>query len=217
MNSEFKSDIQKQIIKLLLKNEKMNFTGLKNNIQVSKPVLSYHLQILKKEKVVTFEKKGREKHYSLLNTVKHNHNRQVELFSMHYFSESFFSNTSIETSPQNIFNEISNNMTALFLFLFLTSIKTGKNWMSAFDSNELMFNSSDLLCSILFDSNSVHPDDLRHYLTKGWDVFFKKMYTFNKNSKKLSRIDELLEHIEEDFPIEFKNMKGFFDEVKKEK
>lgn len=214
---ESKSKVPSEIIKLLQKRNIMRFTELKDALRISKPVLSHHLTILHDEKIIEFEKKGREKHYRLSKRLPNTFERQVGLFSIDYTNHLFLSNPSVEPkTPEKIIDEISNNVSAFFLFTLLKSIQTGKNWFKAFDTKEMLWVSEDLLSYTLFGKN-VDPEDLQYYVSEGEGIFFNKAQQLSKNEKNEPLIDDLIECLEEKFPTEFEILKQKHDELTSKK
>ncbi|MEM4379766.1 MAG: helix-turn-helix domain-containing protein [Thermoplasmatales archaeon] len=211
------SDIQTEIIKLLKKNKEARFTEIKNTLNVSKPTLSYHLYILLNEKAIEFERKGREKIYKLSDIKPKKFKRQVERLSINYTDHLFLSNPSVTPkTPTKIIDEISNNVSAFFLFMILKSIQTGKNWSKAFDTKEMVWVSTDLLSYTLFGKNVDH-NVLENYAVEGEDKFFKKVYQLSKDLKNEPLINSLMKYLQEKFPVEFKILEQIYEEITSKK
>lgn len=199
---------------MIKKNEKMTFSRIQQEIGLSRPVLSQHLRKLQEDEVIEFERHGREKHYRLAKKITKNFESQVELFSTRYTTYKFMSNSSLEPkNKETIFQEISNNLSAVLIFSLLLSIKTGKNWLKTFDTDEMFISSADLLCHILFGKN-VSPEELQFELGEGWDNFIKKTHKLTNNKKNEPKIDDLLKYLKTGVPVEYEMLKKFLMEVK---
>ena len=55
-----------KIINQLLKNKELSCTQIKNLIQIPQPTLSYHLEVLKREKIITVKSSGSSHYYQLI-------------------------------------------------------------------------------------------------------------------------------------------------------
>ncbi len=56
---------RQQIIMLLLTHESLNVNQLTERIELSRPAVSHHLKILRQAGLITFNRNGNEKYYSL--------------------------------------------------------------------------------------------------------------------------------------------------------
>lgn len=208
-----KDDTKNKILRMIMKNKATTYTQIKTELGITDAAVSRHISTLLKNKTIQFEKRGREKHYRLSDLPPSD---KFELlvsslgssYALHYF----LSNPSVEPkTPENVIDILSNQVSALFLYSVLLSIKTGKNWFEAFNKTEMLWNSLDLLSHALFRKN-IDPDELQD-LSADYEIFFKKVHQLSKNEKNVPLIDTLMECIEEKFPEQFEILEEKYDKL----
>lgn len=201
-----------KILKLLQKNKGMTYTQIKNQIGITDAAISKHLSELVKEKTIEFEKKGREKHYRIGKKSSETFDTKVALFSTTYFGYLWDMNPK-EYRFGDLFSAVSDSVSAFLLYLILKSIKTGENWFSAFDSEEILRASSDFIIHGIFDKNQ-DLEELRRYLGKtDVDTFVRRANQLSKNRKSGQLVDELFEILEERYPHEIKILESSFKDA----
>jgi len=207
-----KSSIPKEITRILQREESSRFKDLKDQLQISGPTLSLHLKSMVNENIIQFEKKGREKHYSLGEKSAELFENQVGTFSMTY--EGFLLDLNPkEYTFEELLSAISDNVSPFFLYIILKSIKTGKNWFSAFDSDEILRISADFLIHGLFNSTK-DLEELRVYLGKREiDKFASRAYQLSKNKRNKDLTNELFELLSEQYPSVIKLLEEFDKEA----
>lgn len=199
-----KSSIPGEIIKVLQKEKSSRFKELKDRLQVSGPTLSIHLKSLMSDDIIKFEKKGREKHYSLSKNASKDFESQVSLFSS-ILNSTYDISPSDFKSISSVLEYISDNTGFIFSFVLLKSIKTGKNWTKAFDAREIVSEAMDLLVYALFEKN-VDVEKLRKNIMFNSDLSFQEIHELSKKKKNRPLIDELLERWEEKDPEKFTSL-----------
>jgi len=209
-SKETKSKIQSNIVKLLQQKGTMRFTELKTSLEISKPVLSYHLGILRDNKTIEFEKKGREKHYKLGKKASELFENQTSVFSIMLHSMYDEITPSEFTSLSELLYYLGDSTRIIFLFVLLKSVKTGKDWTQSFDSWEFFREAADLLVYGLFGKN-VDVEKLRLNINKDFDSFLQDVSRLSKNKKNEPLIDELLERLEEMDPSRYEKLEQLFD------
>lgn len=215
VSRESKSDIQNNIVKLLQKNKEAGFTEIKNTLNVSKPTLSHHLNILLDEKTIEFEKIGREKHYKLSGKISDVDSQTAILAMM--FEEFLWDLDPKEYDFDDLLYKISDNVSAFFLYVILKSIKTGKNLFDAFESDEILRASTDFLTLRLFGKD-VNVEKLRIHLGKREiDEYVTKIHQLSKSRKNNPLIDELFERLEEKHPQMIETLEDFYNHAFSEK
>lgn len=201
-------DTDRKILKMILENKTMKYTQIKNELELTDAAVSRHLSNLIKDEAITFEKKGREKHYRLAKNSKTFEGQSallsIMLTSIYDISPSEFKSLS------ELLRYISENTGFIFLFILLQSIKTGKKWTVSFNAGELFREASDLLVYGLFEKN-VDVEKLRVNIFKNPDLFLQEVHELSKNKKNGPLIDELLELLEESDAEKFKNLMELFE------
>ena len=203
-----KSNIPNDIIRLLQKKKSCQFKDFKDILQISGPTLSIHLKSLISGDMIKFEKKGREKHYSLSSNASKIFESQVAMLSIMLTSIYDVAPSNFE-SLSELLHYITHNTGLIFLFTLLQSIKTGKNWTESFDSDMLFEEAADLLVYGLFEKD-IDVEKLRLDIHNNPDLFLQKVYKLSKNKKNGPLIDELLELLEEQDSVLFGQLKELF-------
>jgi DNA-binding MarR family transcriptional regulator len=203
-----KSTIPGEIIKVLQKERSFRFKELKDRLQISGPTLSIHLKSLINEDIIKFEKRGREKHYSLSKNASKIFESQSALLSIMLTSMYDVSPKKFK-SLSELLGYISDSAGFMFLFILLQSFKTGKNWTVSFDSSMLFQEAADLLVYGMFEKN-VDVEKLRLNLHNNPNSAIQEISELSKKKKNGPLINELLELLEEKDPNRFQNLKESF-------
>lgn len=193
-----KSIVQDEIIKLLKRQGSLRFTEIREYLDISKPVLSYHLGILKNEKSIQFTESGREKHYKLSPNISKKFERKMAIVSGN-FNASFEADLDeFHSNLENGFEFIAEELSAIFLYTMIKGMKTGKNWIKAFDSKELAQMVLLYFNSKIFDDEKKIKKLKQILLQKGFEDYFKEI---NKISNKLEKetINEIFEMLNEKY------------------
>lgn len=197
-----KTEIQDNIIKILQKNKTNRFTELKNILGVSKPVLSYHLKILKSDKTIDFTKKGREKYYRLTKTASNNIDRKIVMFGGSY-RDLFAIGVGLgHETITDAYKDIGDRVNAYFLFSLLKTIESGKNWFRGFDSKDMGFSTINYLLNYIFLEKEAYYNDFIEPLV-GKKNMSKLLDEINKPQNRkiiLNRVKTLFEQLKILYP-----------------
>lgn len=212
-----RSSAQTEIVQMLVIQKSMTFTQLQNKLKLSRPALSRHLSSLMKENTLEFEKRGREKHYSLSKKAFDTWERKIGIFSSNYISylekkwswpkedESYL--TSIEA-----YEDIGKKIGIFYLYTLLKSMETGKNWIDAVNSKRMFEDLAKVMLDFLFLDERVKgelsSDDI--LMTMGendWKAFFIETKKMIKSKKKKKQLDTMFQELEKLYPQEFKAIK----------
>lgn len=132
--SHNKSEIQDKIVKLLYKNREekktVRFTELRKKLGISKPVLSYHLGILKDENIIEFTQEGREKHYRLNEKSPKTLEMKIKDLYLSYVIHHDMVSPDPDDEPNDLLNWLSSIIGCIYLFFMLKSIETGRDWVT---------------------------------------------------------------------------------------
>ena len=202
MTKKIKSDIPNRIIALLNQKPNLRFKEFKYILNVSSPSLSIHLKELVKENIIIFEKKGREKFYTLNKKQKKDSDLMIQIFSGNhvnqiekllkfgsYNKKSYYENEYYiddegdderegylidddEESPADYYKKLVNMIGVYFLFTLFKGLETGNNWFKGFDKNNIAFWILDGLGKNLFE-HFENSDLPNHLMNRDFDKFFR--------------------------------------------
>jgi len=198
-HKEVKSDIPKRILKYLRTIGPTTYTELKTNLDVSNPVLSYHLNTLKEKQMIEFEKRGRQKFYDISKESKIKvENKNAFLINMYeeYFDEILSEEFNLDFLDKN-FESIGKMVSALLFYLIFKSMETGHNLIDHFDVKEL---SSTILWHICRKTyNNKQNETFKKMLLEfNFDDFFKEIKKINGKPQK--EIQEMFAIINDIYP-----------------
>lgn len=207
---------KRKILKLLQKNKEMTYTQIKNQLGITDAAVSKHLVELVNEKTIEFEKKGREKHYRIGEKASELFENQVALFS-----EAFTGYLSDMDPKEYTFEElipaVIDSVGPFFIYLILKSIKTGKDWFSAFDPDEIFRASTDFIIHGLYDKKE-DLEELRILLGRtDLETFADRANQLAKNRKNAPLIKDLYELLEERYGSLIEMLEDFHEYAFKER
>lgn len=196
-----KSDIPENIVRLLIQFKTSTFTEMKKILDVSNPVLSYHLKTLTDEKLIEFQKEGRKKHYrisknilkkfdSRLTLISENHNM---LFEMYLDAD--------RKDTEIMFTVISNMLSSMFLYTIIKGMQTGDNWFKGFNPKEMAEETLVAFARIVLGEEHVKFPEMVKYARHDMNEFFKQINKLPGIEKK-SKIDLLFNKLKERYPNE---------------
>lgn len=199
-SKEVKSDIPKRILKYLRTEGSTTYTELKTELNVSNPVLSYHLNTLKEKQMIEFEKRGRQKFYDITkeSAIKIE-NKNAFLINMYesYFDETISEEFNRDWLDKN-FERIGKMVSALLFYLIFKSMETGNNLIDNFDVKEL---SSTILWHICRKTyNEKQNETFKKMLLEfNFDDFFKEIKKINGKPQK-ETLQEMFDTIGDLYP-----------------
>lgn len=199
---------------MLLKNGTMTYSEIKKTLGITDNAVSKHLSTLQKENKIKFKQEGKKKFYRLADGANKEIETQKMMFSEGYIA--YISQTthtdieniqpSDERTLSELMNEISDNISAFFLFIMLKSIETGRDWYDAFEPFELFGESMDLLTYGMFEKNVV-VEKLRVLLIRNRSEYFNKIHQLSRNKKNNTTLELLYEILEERYPDQIDYLK----------
>ncbi len=115
------------------------FTDLKNELNISKPVLAEHLNTLKKEGKITYDKVGKEVYYMLTDKAWERLETRISLFSStitSYINGELTAWTDDvkklqKLSEKELLTELARKISASILFAQIKSAETNQEWHKA--------------------------------------------------------------------------------------
>ena len=205
---EEKSHLQSSIVKLLLKNTRMRFTDIQNTLKISKPVLSYHLKILRNNNTIKSNDVGREKFYVLIDIKKMNFEYRLDcLYSMYVKDSNLFPIYRIDLDDNEIMKYLGDKVSGLYIFLILKSIVSGKDHINAFDSKGLRYYIMEILNDHLFRGMDPDYDELLTYFDNdSIDKFYQEAQKMLKNKKCKNRFLNVVNAMKEIYPREISSL-----------
>lgn len=212
-NSEIKdSRIPSEIITILKKSGTMRYKELKDNLQISGPTLSIHLKSLVNHNAIKFEKKGREKFYSLNERITEDVERKIDMFASEYLWHvdkklNWTDEGSEYESAYEAYNDIHGMIGTYFLFTLLKSIETGEDWFKGFSNKWLGVYITEFFGRSLFQN--FDSSDLPYYLGKNWSKFFKESnQKLDKKSKQT--LKNYFNNLKEMYPEHYDALENAF-------
>ena len=214
MTRKIPGESRREIVKMLLKHETMTYSEIKKKLEITDNAVSKHLSVLKKENKIEFKQEGKKKLYRLAKGADEEFDTQKVIFGEQYLA--YLSGASItdiekihhldDLTLSKLMYEISDNLSAFFLFIMLKSIETGRDWSEAFDLYEVFGESMDFLTYGMFGKN-VDVEELRKLLRRDRPEYIKKIHQLSKNKKNNPTLELLSEILEERFPdqVDFLN------------
>ncbi|AJM92188.1 winged helix-turn-helix domain-containing protein [Nitrosopumilus piranensis] len=216
-------DTKQMIVGLLAKNKQLRYSEIKKELGITDRAVSNNLTFLINEKTIEFEKKGREKYYSLSKTAFYTWERKIGIFSSNYTSYlekkwSWPRGEEAYQTPTQAYEDINKKIGIFYLYTMLKSLETGKNWIDAVDTKRMFEDLAKVILDFIFVDQRTKQelfseDMLMTLATEGWEKFFaetKKMIRANKNNEKL---DLMFKELENQYPEEF----GAIKQSEKEK
>jgi len=186
------SHIPNEIILILRKSKKIRFKELKEKLQISGPTLSIHLKDLIKDGSIKFEKKGREKHYSVNKKIPSSVENRIDKFASDYLFHiemkfDFPSEDEEYESTYEAWNDVLGMIGTYFLFTLFKSIETGEDWSKGFNAKMLSADILDYMCNQLI--KDYYNTDLSYYVINNKKKFFKEINSMlDKKSKQTLKI-----------------------------
>jgi len=205
MTSKKTSTIPHQIISALNKKSDIRFKEFKDMLNISGQTLSIHLKALLEENTITFEKKGREKHYRLNKKSIKNSHRKVEIFSSNHINQierlvrfgvydmdDYFEDDKI--IPEEHYKKLVDMIGTYFLFTLFKGLETGENWFDGFDKKWLGTYILDSFCGQAFEHFEI-SELSDHLVNNNFDKFYKEANAhLDKKGKKM--VKTIFENIE---------------------
>lgn len=194
-----KSGIPEKIIRLLIQFETFTFTEIKNLLNVSNPVLSYHLKSLIDEKLIVFEKEGRKKHYRISKNILKKFDNRLTLISQNHnmLFEMFLNNDSEDIEIK--FSIISDMLSSMFLYTIIKGMQTGDNWYKGFDPKTMAEETLVEFTNIVLGKEHVKFPELVKYARHDMNEFFKQINKISDAEKK-NKIDLLYNKLKKRYP-----------------
>lgn len=183
--------IREQIISLL-QNGPLRFSDLKNNLRISKPVLSEHLKKL--NEIIISQRKGREVYYSLLAKAWETSEVRTLAFTLriHTYLGSRLTDWGKddkklhEVSEKELLRELTRKISAAILFTQIKSAETNQDFASSI--------SHFATDNTLIKRRIIYPD----FDNKIW---YKPLIQFTKLKSKINRLYNALREL---YPEEMK-------------
>lgn len=199
---------REQIVRMLGRNEKMRFTDMGRKLGISKPVLSEHLHLLKKQHVIDSFWKGRERYYFLSNKIRKVPQRQIDIFSYNYLIASDLKLLFHDYDDcYEIFDEIAKKLTVFLIFSVLRSLQTGQNWLNAVDIKEFSRTVVDILANFIAESKESRTEVLDELSELNMSDFKPLHSILNKPIHK-SNIRRMYEELWNAYPEEMELIKS---------
>lgn len=194
-----RSQIPHDILRLLLKNNEMRFTELKNKLRISKPVLSEHLQKMLKDNAVEVAQRGREKYYSLNKGTSKTLERKIQDVYDGYTIRLALASPDPTEDPGELLRVMADTMSAIFLLYLLKSIETGKDWVKTVRISDFMLESLEhILAQITEEEEPFDEIDLEQL--KDNDELFEKINKMITDKRKMKNVKILLNDLRHVFP-----------------
>jgi predicted transcriptional regulator len=194
-----KSDIPENIIRLLIQFKTSTFTEMKNMLNVSNPVLSYHLKTLTDEKLIVFQKEGRKKHYKISKNILKKFDSRLTLISEnHNMSFGMFLDV-YEKDTEIMFTVISDMLSSMFLYTIIKGMQTGDNWFKGFDPKQMAEETLVAFAKIVLGEEHIKFPEIVKYARHDMNEFFKQINKIPDIEKK-NKIDLLYKKLKERYP-----------------
>jgi len=170
---------QKIIIGLLTLHKSLSFMQIQKELPLNRSTLTKHLTALKQNGVIVAEKRGKEQHYKISGKKKIPFDKQLELLGSEYIAKLIHRNKNYRFGKNNAFRdrqkEVSDRFISFFIYLLIQSMNTGKNYLNAFDINDMAYQTLHLILKDIFSMPKLEPI-MHSALNDGLDDFFKLVH-----------------------------------------